>query len=89
MQINFKEYEKQKKDNIIKNGEYCAVDILIGKGDTTPAANIYIQKVTPIEVAALIVTLEYTAKSIAKRNPEAYELSKKLISSAIEIENIL
>lgn len=86
MEVNSKELLKQREESIIKNGKYCQVKVLVGVNDKKPVSNIEVKKVSPIEVAILISTLRETIVSIAKRNPFAYELSKRMIADMTEIE---
>ena len=81
METNYKELLNQREEAIIKNEKYCQVKVLIGVNDKEPVARIEIRKVSPIEVAILISTLKETIVSIAKRNPLAYELSKKWLQT--------
>lgn len=86
MNLDFKEFEKQRTESIIKSGEYCGMDILIGKGEKEPIAHLNISKVSPFEVAMLITSLKTCIVSIAKRYPLAYELSKRMHADTEEID---
>lgn len=86
MDLDFKEFEKQRIDSIIKSNEYCGIDLLIGKGEKSPIAHINIKDVSSIEIALLIASLKSTIVSISKRYPIAYELSKRIVVDTTEID---
>ena len=40
MKINYEEYEKQRKEMILKEGKYCKAEVLLAKDDNMPIVNV-------------------------------------------------
>lgn len=87
MEIDFKELEKQREENILKSGKYCRVKIVIGKDDKQPIGDIDVIDVTDVETARMICCLKETAKVLEKKFPVAYGLSKIMKANTHEIED--
>ena len=86
MEVDYKEYEKQRIENILKKGEYCGVNILIGRNEDSTIADIKINNVTPYEIGILISTLQTCIVSLAKKCPTAVEIAKTLKYEASEVD---
>lgn len=84
MEVDYKEYEKQRIENILKKGEYCGVNILIGRNEDSTIADVEINKVTPYEIGILISVLQTCIVSLAKKYPPAVEIAKTLKYEASE-----
>ena len=78
MKTDYKEYEKQRIEEILKKGEYCGVNILIGRNEDNTIADVKINKVTLYEIAILISTLQTCIVSLTKKYPLAVEIAKTL-----------
>lgn len=84
--INMEELEKQRSNSIKAAGQYCEVDLLIGKGEKTPIAHIAVRSVTPVEVALLLVSMKELEASIARRYPLASKIAENFEVDTIEID---
>lgn len=62
------------------------MDLLIGKGEKEPIAHINVRKVSPFEVAMLIISLKTVIVSLAKKYPLSYEIYKKMDADTTEID---
>lgn len=87
MKVDFEEFEKQRKESIIKSGEYCKAEILIGTNDETPIIDVEINKVSAYEIALLLVALKKTCESLEMKFPEIKNIIKDLKFNSYEIKN--
>ena len=78
MKTDYNEYNKQRIEEILKKGEYCGVNILIGMNENNAIADVKINKVTLYEIAILISTLQTCIVSLTKKYPLAAEAAKNL-----------
>ena len=78
VKIDFKELQKQRKEQFINSGKYCLAEIVIGKNDNIPVAHIEVQNVSSEEVAELIKVMEIMIDQIAKKDPAAYKISREI-----------
>lgn len=67
MEIDFSELQKQRKEEIIKSGNYCKAEIVIGKNDNMPIAQIEVEKISSKEVALLMGTMKEMIVALAKK----------------------
>lgn len=86
MEIDFEELNKQRKESILKKGKYCGVEILIGRGDMQPIADILINGVSDFEIAILMKSLETIIESLKAKYPIAYNATKFLGADTKEVD---
>lgn len=84
MKTDYNEYNKQRIEEILKKGEYCGVNILVGRNEDATIADVKIHKVTPYEIGVLISVLQTCIVSLAKKCPPAVEIAKTLKCEANE-----
>lgn len=78
MEIDFNELQKQRKEEIIKSGNYCKAEIVIGKNENMPIAQIEVEKISSKEVALLMGTMKEMIVALAKKDPAAYYIFQNM-----------
>lgn len=81
MKINYEEYEKQRREMILKEGKYCKAEVLLAKDDNMPIVNIELKGVKFYDVAKLCVSLEELLNHMKKNYPLEYMMSKKMFKT--------
>lgn len=78
MEIDFSELQKQRKEEIIKSGNYCKAEIVIGKNDNMPIAQIEVEKISSKEVALLMGTMKEMIVALAKKDPFEFRIFQNM-----------
>lgn len=90
MYVDFEELSKQKKEQILKSGQYCSMEVIIGKNDRSPIMNICVEQVGSKEIALLMLTMKDAIVQLAKKDPLAYHIfqNSKIESTLVEKDDI-
>lgn len=75
--IDVPEMERQRREKILESGKYLQLEIIIGKNETTPVAQMKIKNITSMEMANLLGAMEEIKKTIIQKDPFAYQIYKK------------
>lgn len=73
---NAKEFNKQRSEEIYKNGKYAELRVLVGRKETIPISELSIKEVTVEDIARLICATKNQLEYIMRLCPEAFELAE-------------
>ena len=86
MEIDFKELQKQRKEEMIKSGQYARVEIITkrenGQEKSIPYCETNLKHCTTADVMDLLATMDSVKKMLIKKVPRA-ALYKLLIGNEI------
>ena len=86
MEIDFKELQKQRKEEMIKSGQYARVEIVTkrenGQEESIPYCETNLNNCTTTDVMDLLATMDSVKKMLIKKVPQA-ALYKLLIGNEI------
>lgn len=86
MQVDYKELNKQRKEQILKDGKYCSAEIIIGSKEENPIMEIKLKNVGSKEVAILMLTMKEAIVALVKKDPVAYCIFQNSKADALLIE---
>ena len=86
MEIDIDELEIQRREQIIKNGKYAKLEIIVSQDDVeNPSCSVHMKGINGKPVASLILTVRKTLEALEKEFPEAAIYSKLFMSSNTKI----
>jgi len=71
-----KEFNKQRSEEIYKNGKYAELRILVGYNETIPISELDIKEVKVEDIARLICAVDNQLEHIMHICPEAFEVAE-------------
>lgn len=77
IEVDISGYEEQRKEEILKTGEYGRVEIVVGM-DNDPYISSDINDISEEQIAIMIISLEEVIKAYKGFSPEVVESLKKL-----------
>ena len=84
--IDYKELNKQNKEEILKSGRYIKNEIIIGADNQMPFHNLEVNNVSSIEVAAMYVILSTTMDLIMENFPEIKHFIPEIHTRIVAID---
>lgn len=84
--VDLEKLQKQREEAIRKTNEYCEVRIIIGKNDTCPYAHFESRKVSSLEHALILKSMEEVMCGVVQRDPQSYEIYKNMRFKVERIE---
>ena len=81
VKIDYQELESQRREEILKKGEYARVEIIVGCGEEYPYCNTELKHCTGKEVGELYIALKVATKELEKQCPEV-----KFIEAISEVD---
>ena len=79
--INVEEYEKQRRESILKNGEYARIELILAHEQNVPFCSTELYKVSSMDVAKFLSALQATLEQLKEEFPQEYMLSKIIFKS--------
>ena len=86
MQVDYKELNKQRKEQILKDGKYCNAEITIGSKEENPIMEIKLKNVGSKEVAILMLKMKEAIVTLAKKDPAAYYIFQNSKADSLLID---
>lgn len=81
MSMNLREFEKQRRESILKKGGYAKLEIIIPENlAEEPYSNMQTNNVSRITVAKLLLSIEGTLEQLKKDYAREYVLAKMLFT---------
>lgn len=86
MEVDIKEMQKQRKEEILKSGKYALVEVVVGENEICPIGRVEMRKISLTDKAKVILTLDSILEHIIRKEPEAFEIAKgmKAVEQVIE-----
>ncbi len=82
MEIDIDELEIQRREQIIKNGKYAKLEIIVSQDENEPpSCNIHMKEINKKTIAKLILIVRETLKSLEEEFPAESLYSKLFMSS--------
>lgn len=81
IKIDYEEYEKQRREMILKEGKYCRAEVLLAKDDNMPIVNVELKAVKSHDVAKLCLSLEKLLEYMKKTYPMEYMMGKRMFKT--------
>ena len=83
---NVKEFNKQRSEEIYKNGKYAELRILVGYKETIPISELDIKEVAAEDIARLICATDSQLEHIMRICPEAFEIAERMSGEELYAE---
>lgn len=83
---NFKEFNKQRIEDIYKSSKYAELRIVVAHNDTIPVSELNLTRVTEEDIARLICSIKNQLEYINEICPEAFTLAQNMIGNEIYTE---
>lgn len=89
IEVNYAEYEKQRKESILKGGKYVKFELILEHSGDTPYCDLQCRRIDGIDIAKFLLAMETTLEKLKEKHKSEYILGKSLFgveARAIDVD---